>query len=153
MTWDAAREQELDSLEEQVSVFHRRSRRFLRTFATRVHPGIDASTYGVLLVIAQAGPMRLNDLAEEFGLDKSTMSRHVSTLIRLCLVQRDPDPVDGRAFLLKTTPDGQHRLAAVTDARHAEWRGRLDRWDTAELTAFVTGLTRLNADLEPRREP
>src|SRR5436309_648324 len=97
--WDAAHEREVDRLEEQLGVFHRRSRRFLRTFASRVHPGIDAGAYAVLMAIAQAGPRRLNDLAEEFGLDKSTMSRHVSTLIRLGLVDRDPDPVDGRAFL------------------------------------------------------
>jgi len=28
----------------------------------------------LLLVIAQGAPLRLNELAEEFGLDKSTMS-------------------------------------------------------------------------------
>ena len=151
MTWDEPREKEVDRLEEQLSVFHRRSRRFLRTFASRVHPGIDAGTYAVLLVIAQAGPLRLNDLADEFGLDKSTMSRHVSTLIRLGLVQRDPDPLDGRAFLLTPSPDGLHRLAAATDARRGEWRGRLDGWSTGELAEFVTALTRLNTDLERRR--
>lgn len=151
MTWDAAREKEVDRLEEQLSVFNRRSRHFLRSFAGRVHPGVDASTYAVLLVIAQGAPLRLNDLAEEFGLDKSTMSRHVTTLIRLGLVQRDPDPLDGRAFLLKPSPDGLHRLAAAVAARRGEWRGRLDDWSTDELADFVNGLLRLNSDLERRR--
>lgn len=151
MTGDGAREQEVDRLEEQLSAFHRRSRRFLRSFASRVHPGIDASTYAVLLVITQAGPLRQGDLAEEFGLDKSTMSRHVSTLIRLGLVDRDPDPVDGRAFLLKLSEDGQRRLDAVSAARRAEWRDRLADWDTAELRAFTAALARMNADLERDR--
>jgi DNA-binding MarR family transcriptional regulator len=150
VTWDSAREKEVDRLEEQLSVFHRRSRRFLRSFASRVHPGIDASTYAVLLVIAQGAPLRLNDLAEEFGLDKSTMSRHVTALIRLGLVQRDPDPLDGRAFLLKPSSDGIQRLTGAATARRNEWRGRLDDWDTGELADFVNGLIRLNSDLEQR---
>ena len=148
MTCNGARESQVDRLEEQLALFHRRSRRFLRSFATRVHPDMDASTYAVLLVVAQAAPLRLNELAEEFGLDKSTMSRHVSTLIQLGLVQRDPDPLDGRAFLLRPSPDGQSRLAAATAARRGEWRGRLDGWSTTELTEFVAGLIRLNSDLD-----
>lgn len=148
MTPDAAREAQVDRLEEQLSLFHRRSRRFLRSFASRVHPEMDASTYAVLLVIAQGAPMRLNELAEEFGLDKSTMSRHVSTLIQLGLVERDPDPLDGRAFLLHASAVGQQRLTTATSARRAAWRGRLDGWSTEELADFVDGLTRLNSDLD-----
>ncbi|WP_028924474.1 MarR family winged helix-turn-helix transcriptional regulator [Pseudonocardia acaciae] len=148
MTWDATREAQVDRLEEQLGLFHRRSRRFLRSFASRVHPEMDAGSYAVLLVIAQAAPVRLNELAEEFGLDKSTMSRHVSTLIRLGLVHRDPDPLDGRAFLLRPSPDGRHRLTAATAARRVEWRGRLDGWSTEELADLVAGLVRLNSDLD-----
>jgi DNA-binding MarR family transcriptional regulator len=154
VTWDAAKEAQVDRLEEQLGLLHRRSRRFLRSFASRVHPGLDAGGYAVMLVIAQAAPVRLNELAEEFGLDKSTMSRHVSTLIQLGLVSRDPDPLDGRAFLLRPSPDGQHRLATATAGRRLEWRGRLDGWGTQELTDFVASLTRLNADLErPHADP
>jgi DNA-binding MarR family transcriptional regulator len=144
----AAREDQVDRFEEQLSLFHRRSRRFLRSFASRVHPGMDASNYAVLVVIAQAGPVRLIELADEFGLDKSTMSRHVSTLIQLGLVHRKPDPLDGRAYLLRLTPDGQHRLALAGAARRDEWQDRLDGWSYCELAEFVTGLHRLNADLD-----
>lgn len=108
---------------------------------------MDASTYAVLLVIAQ-GPLRAIDLAEEFGLDKSTMSRHVSTLIELGLVQRDPDPMDGRAFLLRPTADGQARLTDATSARREEWRRRLAGWSGSELADFTAALERLNIDLD-----
>jgi DNA-binding MarR family transcriptional regulator len=141
------REHEVGRLEEQIAVFHRRSRRFLRTFASRVHPELDASTYAVLLVISQAAPLRLNELAEEFGLDKSTMSRHVSTLIRLGLVCRDPDPVDGRAFLLGPSEDARRRLGTVAQARRGEWRDRLEDWSTEDLADLVARLSRFNADL------
>ena len=145
---DATREAQVDRLEEQLALFHRRSRRFLRSFASRVHPDMDSSTYAVLLVIAQSGPLRLNELSEEFGLDKSTMSRHVSTLIQLGLVRRDPDPLDGRAFLLRPSDDGRRRLTEATSARRAEWRERLAAWSTDGPANLVSGLTRLNADLD-----
>jgi DNA-binding MarR family transcriptional regulator len=151
VTWDAAKEAQVDRLEEQLGLLHRRSRRFLRGFASLVHPEMDAGGYAVLLVIAQAAPVRLNELVEEFGLDKSTMSRHVSALIQLGLVRRDPDPMDGRAFLLHPSPDGQHRLTTTAAARRLEWRGRLDGWGTEELSRLVAGLTRLNADLDRPR--
>jgi DNA-binding MarR family transcriptional regulator len=76
------------------------------------------------------------------------MSRHVSTLIQLGLVHRKPDPLDGRAYLLRLTPDGQHRLALAGAARRDEWQDRLDGWSYCELAEFVTGLHRLNADLD-----
>ena len=128
-------------------MLHRRSRRFLRTFASRVHPELDASTYAVLLVIAQATPLRLIELADEFGLDKSTMSRHVSALIRLGLVCREPDPADGRAFLLRPSEDAIRRLGTVAQARRGEWRDRLEGWSTEDLAAMVVQLSRFNADL------
>ncbi|WP_169736865.1 MarR family winged helix-turn-helix transcriptional regulator [Pseudonocardia spinosispora] len=148
MIWDSARESQVDRLEEQLRLLHRRSRRVARSVASRVHPDIDGSLYAVLQVIAQAGPLRLIELADEFGLDKSTMSRHVTTLIQLGLVQRDPDPLDGRAFLLSPTTDGTDRLAAATSARRSEWRARLDGWTTADLADVVNALHRLNGDLD-----
>lgn len=148
MSNDPAREVELNRLEDQFGVLLRRSRRSMRRFAERVHPEMEASGYPVLTVLTQSAPLRLGDLAEEFGLDKSTMSRHVTSLIQLGLVCREPDPQDGRAFLLRPSEDGRRRLAAVTDARRIEWHGRLDNWTTDELAVFVDGLTRLNADLD-----
>jgi DNA-binding MarR family transcriptional regulator len=141
-------EDAVDRLEEELSVFHRRSRRFLRSFAGRVHPEIDASTYAVLVVIAQR-PVRMIDLAEEFGLDKSTMSRHVSALIGLGLVRRDPDPNDRRAYLLSPTDVGRERLESAVATRRGQWRGRLNGWTAADLDSFVAALTRLNTDLDP----
>ncbi|WP_308259490.1 MarR family winged helix-turn-helix transcriptional regulator [Pseudonocardia sp. H11422] len=89
------------------------------------------------------------DLADEFSLDKSTMSRQVSALLRLDLVARRPDPADGRAFLLELSPEGARRLAEVTDARRQAWRDRLTHWSTAEIAGLADGLARLGAELPP----
>lgn len=140
---------QVERLAQQMSLLLRRSRSFMRSFAGHVHPEIDAGAYAVLLVIAQSGPLRLVDLADEFGLDKSTMSRQISALLRLDLVVRRPDPADGRAFLLELSPGGTRRLAEVTDARRQAWRDRLAHWSTEEIAGLADGLARLSADLPP----
>lgn len=138
---------QVERLEQQMSMLLRRSRSFLRTFASRVHPGVDGNAYAVLLAIAQGGPLRLMDLAEEFGLDKSTMSRQVSGLAELGLIERRPDPADGRAFLLELSADGRQRLASAVSARRAVWHERLDSWSTGDIAALADGLARLAAEL------
>lgn len=144
---------QVERLEREVSLLLRRSRGVLRELAARIHPDADAGAYAVLLAIARAAPVRLVALAEEFGLDKSTMSRQVGSLLRLGLVQRRPDPLDGRAHLLELTADGRRRLGEVSQARHEVWRDRLASWSTAEIAALADGLTRLATALPAPERP
>lgn len=139
----------VERLEREISLLLRRSRSVLRTLATRLHPDVDAASYAVLLAIARSAPLRLVDLAEEFGLDKSTMSRQVSSLLALGLVERRPDPEDGRAFLLELGEEGRERLEEVSRARHEEFRSRLASWSADEVATLADGLTRLAASLSP----
>jgi DNA-binding MarR family transcriptional regulator len=140
-------EAQVERLEQQVSLLMRRGRSTARRFAERIHPDVDAGDYAVLLAIAQSGPLRLVDLAEEFGLDKSTMSRQVSALVRLGLVDRTPDPADGRAFLLAVSAEGASRLAEITRSRRLAWRARLSAWSTADISSLAAGLERLAGEV------
>lgn len=144
---EAAHEAAVERLEREISMMLRRSRSVLRTLATRLHPDVDAASYAVLLAIARSSPLRLVDLAEEFGLDKSTMSRQVSSLLALGLVRRRPDPEDGRAFLLELSDEGRGRLEEVSRARHEEIRSRLAAWSADEVATLADGLTRLATSL------
>lgn len=146
---DPAHDAAVERLEREISLLLRRSRSVLRTLATRLHPDVDAASYAVLLAIARSAPLRLVDLAEEFGLDKSTMSRQVSSLLALGLVVRRPDPEDGRAFLLELGEEGRARLEEVSRARHEEFRSRLASWSADEVATLADGLTRLATSLTP----
>lgn len=146
---DPDHDAQVERLEREVSMLMRRSRSVLRTLATRLHPDVDAGSYAVLLAIARTAPLRLVELAEELGLDKSTMSRQVSALLAIGLVRRRPDPHDGRAFLLELSDEGRSRLDEVSRARHEEWRERLSSWSTAEIAGLAEGLGRLAATLNP----
>ena len=53
-----------------------------------------------------AGPQRQADLAAEFDTDSASMTRTVQRLERAGLVRRRPDPDDGRATLVDSTPAG-----------------------------------------------
>ncbi|MBW0091455.1 MarR family transcriptional regulator [Pseudonocardia sp. KRD-184] len=146
---DAAHDEAVQRLEREISLLLRRSRSVLRTLATRLHPDVDAASYAVLLAIARSSPLRLVDLAEEFGLDKSTMSRQISSLLALGLLRRRPDPEDGRAFLLELSDGGRERLEEVSRARHEEFRSRLASWSADDVGTLADGLTRLATSLAP----
>jgi DNA-binding MarR family transcriptional regulator len=134
-------------LEQQVGLLLRRARSVLSALAARAHPDLDAGGFAVLAAIGRAAPRRLADLVEEFALDKSTMSRHVSGLLRLGLVARRPDPADGRAYLLELTPEGRARFDSAVTQRRRYWHASLGGWTTEDVLALADGLDRLNAAL------
>jgi DNA-binding MarR family transcriptional regulator len=80
----------------------------------------------LLMHLWDSGPQRQADLAAEFDTDSASMTRTVQRLERAGFVRRRPDPDDGRATLVDSTPAG---LAL---------RGRIERlW--SELEADTVG--------------
>jgi DNA-binding MarR family transcriptional regulator len=71
----------------------------------------------------------------------------VAHLIDLGLVERTPDPDDGRATLLTVTAEGTRRLKDVADDRRKWLDEQLGDWSESELSAFVSELARYNAAL------
>ncbi|TWD83650.1 MarR family protein [Kribbella amoyensis] len=129
----------------------RRSRSASMLLARRVHPEMDAAGYALISQIdlgtASGGPgVRASDVAQALGLDKSTVSRGLTQLETLGLIERVGDPDDGRARLLRLTETGAERFGAMRDQRRAEFREILDRWDTPDLTDLARLLSRLNTD-------
>ena len=78
------------------------------------------------------------------GLDKSTVSRQVSTLVALGLVTREADPADGRAQVLSTSPEGAAQLTRIRDARRARWEADLADWPAEDVATLGELLARLN---------
>lgn len=93
-------------------------------------------------VIAR-GPLRLSDLAAGAGLDRSIASRQADALVRAGLVERAPDPSDGRAALLTPTQLGREVLERL-QAERRRWFDRavatLDPADIASLAALLPRL-------------
>jgi DNA-binding MarR family transcriptional regulator len=64
------------------------------------------SQSSALARIEQDGPLRLGALAELEGTTAATMSRVIDSLSDRRLIERVPDPLDGRASLVRLRPEG-----------------------------------------------
>lgn len=128
--------------------------RMLRQQEAYQESAVPAGLAGLLAEIAQASQAdpavngcHVKDLAARCGLDPSTVSRAVSSLVGSGLVERHADPADRRASVLTLTGAGR----AALDAKH-EWYGRLfgqalGHWSTEDLQTLVGYLRRFTTDL------
>jgi DNA-binding MarR family transcriptional regulator len=78
------------------------------------------------------------------------VSRQVASLVDLGLVDRAPDPDDGRAQVLTPSPEGSARLARIREARRARWEADLSDWPRDDVLALGDLLNRLNRIGEAR---
>ena len=113
----------------------------------RVHPQVDPMTYPLLFTL-WVQPRRLRDLADALHVDPSTVSRQVSTLVGLGLIDRGPDPDDGRAQRLGVTPEGAELLTQLRTHRDAWLEQVLTDWQPDDIERFSAYLARFGADLE-----
>ena len=101
--------------------------------------------------LVKCGPRRQGELADLAMLDPSTVSRYVGQLARRGLVERRPDPADGRAVQLVATQRGHDTAHAMIDRRNAALRQVLAGWSESDLRTFTALLTRLNDDVDAGR--
>ena len=96
------------------------------------------SALSVLHTLSRVGPCRLSDLAKTEQIKQSALTSAVAKLERDGLVQRRPDPGDGRASMLSLTADGQ----SIVSRRHADRMERLrsliDRLSPADRTRLLS---------------
>lgn len=131
-------------LEREVALLLRRARAIHGRLASELHRGLDGAAYGLLVLLDDAGPLRASDVVTRLGLDKSTVSRQVASLVDLGLVDRAADPDDGRAQVLSTSEEGHRRLSEIRDARRSRWETDLADWQTRDVATMAELLGRLN---------
>lgn len=149
-TGPAVRSDLLTGLEQEVGVMIRRIRRVIHERSHAVHPDLQPAPYLLLSWLSQHGPLRASVVAEQFGIDKGAISRQVQHLDELGLLDRSPDPDDGRATLLMASAAAVERLSRTHDERRQWIDQRLGDWSDADLATFVTLLGRYNVALEDR---
>lgn len=79
------------------------------------------SALSVLHTLSRMGPCRLSDLVRTEQIKQPALTSAVAKLEHDGLVERRPDPYDGRAWMLSLTADGQ----SIVSRRHAERTDRL----------------------------
>jgi DNA-binding MarR family transcriptional regulator len=136
------------ALERELTVLLRRARANQGEMAREVHPDLESAAYGLLVRLDECGPQRATELAAYIGVGKATMSRQLRALEDLGLVAREPDPADGRAWLVALTQEGHDRVRRVRHARRARYAGRLADWDPREVGELARLLHQLNRGME-----
>lgn len=114
--------------------------------------GMERACFGLLVELADRGPMRMTALADAVLADPSTVSRQVTQLVQLGYVQRQADPGDGRASRLAATSEGMRHLEEMRGRRNRWIAEVLGEWSAAETTELVRLLGRFNDDIESHRD-
>lgn len=107
-----------------------------RARAPQVHPGLEPSHHPVLVALRE-GSARVGDIAERLISDASTVSRQVSHLTALGLVEKVADPEDGRAQLAVLTDEGQAVLDELVARREAWFAELLADWPEEDVQSFI----------------
>lgn len=132
------------ALEQELGTLLRRARALSAEMGREVHPDLDPEAYGLLAGIQDHGRARASELAGHFGLGKATVSRQLTVLAGLGLIERVPDPADRRAHLLVVTEEGRRRLDAARTARRERWHALLGTWAVDDVRLMAHMLARFN---------
>ncbi|MEW1648034.1 MarR family transcriptional regulator [Streptomyces sp. NPDC091219] len=132
------------SLERELTFLLRRARANQGEMAREVHPDLESAAYGLLVRLEEYGRQRATELAAYIGVGKATMSRQLRALEELGLIAREPDPADGRAWLVDLTDEGRRRVTHVREARRARYVTQLSHWDRREVAELARLLHELN---------
>ena len=124
--------------------------RTMRNDAPRAHPAVDGTAYPLLFNLA-CGPLRTSTLAERTHVEVSTVSRAASALERHGIIERIPDPDDGRAHLLSLTADGVDALGALQEQRQVWFAELLSDWRAEDVAQLRELLTRFGDCVEAYR--
>jgi DNA-binding MarR family transcriptional regulator len=143
----AARAESLRHLEREVGVLIRRVKRVIGVRARLVHEELQPASYLMLTWLVDQGPVRASSMVETFNIDKGAVSRQLQHLDDLGLVERTPDPADGRATLVAASDDAVRRLADVAEHRRKWLDEQLGDWTSDELVHFAELLERYNESL------
>lgn len=135
------------ALEHELRLIIRRAQSAGARIARRVHPELEASAYPLLAHIAQNPGTRGSDLAAHFGVGRATVSRQLSRLADLGLVERDTDPEDSRGQRITLTTDGAARFEQARSNRIDMFAGALAHWDRGDVQLLADLLHRYSEDL------
>lgn len=140
----AARDAFSLEIEQGVSTLYQSSKARVRLLVERLNPELQTAGYLVLRHVMVHEPIRAGDIAHNMAMDKSAVSRQLTALREMGLVDTAPDPEDGRASLVVSTTSAKEKLAAFRLELKEDYRRVLGDWDAADIENFARLLARFN---------
>jgi DNA-binding MarR family transcriptional regulator len=138
----------LGSIETHIAMLMRLGEASRRSTGLKPHRALDRAAYVILRHLQQDGPQNVSALAARLNLDGSTVTRQVTALQRDGLVERCPDPRDGRGTVIEPTPKGLAQVDAVRHARRALYDKVLHDWSPDQRADLARALERLTLSID-----
>ena len=104
------------SLRVWMDVFMHRSMRGWTHFAKST--GLSMAQFSILMQLHHKGPCGMSDLSERFDVTPAAASQLVDKLVQSGYLERDEDPSDRRAKLLKLSHNGAKLVEQGMNERH-----------------------------------
>jgi DNA-binding MarR family transcriptional regulator len=139
-----AQDEPLDLIHEAIILFSRNS----RVRANNMYDDLTFVAYTMLSYVAATPLATASDLAERYGLEKSTVSRQLSQLEEDGLLRRVTHPSRPRTKLLELTDTGRTRLARVRQHQRKGLEERLGHWPDEDVETFSRLLHRFVTELD-----
>ena len=105
----------------------------------------NAVALSTLDAVDRTGPHRISFLVAQERITQPGMTGIVDRLAAAGLVQRQPDPADGRAALVAITPAGRDYLTAIRRQRAATVAAHIGTLDAAQQRALAAAADALQA--------
>ncbi|MGI8721762.1 MAG: MarR family winged helix-turn-helix transcriptional regulator [Geodermatophilaceae bacterium] len=145
---ETVRARTTQELTDSVAALVRTGRHMSQRLAADLYGGLPANGYALLADLQANGAQRCSRLATTFALDPSVISRQLSALMNLGLIERHPDAADGRASLISLTAPGAQALARTRSLR-AQWAAAaLAGWSETDARTLVELIGRLTSDIQ-----
>jgi DNA-binding MarR family transcriptional regulator len=107
--------------------------------------GLGHGSTSALATVVHGGPMRTGDLAAREGVSAPTMTRIVAVLVEQGYVLREPDPDDGRVWVVGATGLGERVVRDVRSARSQALLDRIGRLPADQRVALLAALPALES--------
>jgi DNA-binding MarR family transcriptional regulator len=132
-----------------------RTARRLRQEALAGVGGVELSPTlaAALATIDVHGPLTPSELAERERIQRPTATRIVARLDEAGLVERTPDPADGRAYLVSLSAEGRALLRRIRRRKDEYLARRLRGLDRADIEALERAADVLERLLDERERP
>jgi DNA-binding MarR family transcriptional regulator len=137
-----------ERLQYQVAILARRIEQVRIGGVGEQRNSMDRAAYLLLHRLDNSRAVGVKALAEAMGIDSSTVTRQVAPLVESGLVDRVPNPDDGRAVLLELSPLGRERLKEVRASRQEMIRRLVADWPDQDQQSFCDLLTRFNQSMQ-----
>lgn len=117
-------------------------------YAEDVHPDLRGVGLIVLQLVLRKGPLTVTGISQMLDMDKAVVSRQISKLRELNLVEAEPAPEDRRVVLLTGSAHAQELIDAIREKWADAYHERFSGWTDADLEQLRANLHRFNASAD-----